>query len=519
MVLYKYNTDLKETGSYRNIIKATTLFGGLQIFKVLLNLARGKIIAVLLGATGMGLNTMLASTLTMVNNISALGLNYSAVRDISKSKESGDINKFSSILIIFRRLLYGTASLGFVAVFMLARLLSRYTFQSNDYTKSFMLLAIVLFFNTLALGNASILQGTRDLKGFALQALTGSAVSLIISVPMYLLWGIEAIVPTIIVTSLITYIFSIYYSSKVKIKRVEVSRSETYEKGKEMIKLGVVMMMTTSATSLAYYLINTYISRSGSLADLGLYQAGMSIVTQSIGMVFTAMAVDYYPRLAAISNENHKVRSMVNQQGEVTMLIASPLLIALIIASPIVISILLSHEFAGIVTFLRTLAFGVFFKAASYSIGAISFAKGDKKTFFFLECIYVNVSLFAFCVGGYIINGLEGLAWAFLVMHFVYFVIVNIVNHRLYDFSIDIDLRRIFLVQLLFVCIAFAALLLLKPILGYPIASISLILSAIFSFRNIDRLIGFKDFIRTFLLRKGKKEEIVNEIDNQLTSV
>lgn len=505
---------MRNNNVYRNIFRATTLFGGLQIFQVILNLIRGKIIAVLLGATGMGLNTMLTSTVTMVNNISGLGLNYSAVRDISKSKESGEFNKLSSIIIIFRRLLYGTATLGFVAILALSPFLSRYTFKSDDYTVSFMLLAVVVIFNTLSSGNASILQGTRDLKGFALQALTGSLVSLVVSVPMYLLWGIQAIVPTIIITSLITYLFSIYYTSKIKVNQILVTKDETYTKGKEMVKLGVVMMMTTSATSLAYYLINTYISRSGSLADLGLYQAGMSIVTQSIGMVFSAMAVDYYPRLAAISQDNHQVNSMVNQQGEITMLIAAPLLIALIIFAPLVISILLSSEFSAIVLFLRTLAFGMFFKAASYSIGAISFAKGDKKTFFFLECIYVNASLFGFCVGGYILNGLSGLSLAFLTMHLVYLILVSIVNHRLYQFSINKELRNILLIQLVNVAITFFSLLFLKPLLGYPIATIALIISAIYSFKSIDKLIGFKDFIRNMILRKDKKVISNQQPDN-----
>ena len=197
-----------------------------------------------------------------------------------------------------------------------------------------------------------------------------------------------------------------------------------------MVKLGVAMMLSISIGSFTGYLLNNFIINSGSVADLGLYQAGMSITSQSIGLVFSAMAIDYYPRLAAVSEDNGKVREMVNQQGEVTLLIATPILLMLVITAPIVIQILLSKEFLPITGFIRMLAFGMIFKAASYSIGAISFAKGNKKVFFFLEGIYSNVSMLIFSIAGYLLNGLAGLAWAFMLAHLVYFVIINIVIEK-----------------------------------------------------------------------------------------
>ena len=134
---------MSEKSSYRNIFKATSLFGGVQAIQILLNLIRGKIIAVLLGAAGMGLNTMFTSTITMINNITSLGLNYSAVRDISQSNEAGDNQKLSSTVLIFRRWLYGSAIAGFILVMALSPLLSQYTFKSHDYTLAFIFLSLI----------------------------------------------------------------------------------------------------------------------------------------------------------------------------------------------------------------------------------------------------------------------------------------------------------------------------------------------------------------------------------------
>jgi O-antigen/teichoic acid export membrane protein len=228
----------------------------------------------------------------------------------------------------------------------------------------------------------------------------------------------------------------------------------------------------------------------------------MSITSQSIGLVFSAMAIDYYPRLSAVSDDNSKVREMVNQQGEVTLLIATPILLMLVITAPIVIQILLSKEFLPITGFIRMLAFGMIFKAASYSIGAISFAKGNKKVFFFLEGIYSNVSLLVFSIAGYLLNGLAGLAWAFLLTHLIYFIIINMVTARLYEFSLSNELKKVLLFQISLMAAVFFSFRLLEGTLSYIVASLLLLLSMVYSFRQLDKMIGIKEFVNKKILRK-----------------
>jgi O-antigen/teichoic acid export membrane protein len=127
-------------------IKATSLFGGVQVIQVILNLVRGKVIAVLLGAAGVGLNSLFISSVSMISNISGLGLSFTAVRDIAKAKESGDLERLSIIIKIFKRWLYATALLGFAGVLIFSPLLSLYTFKSYEYTVPFMFLAFMLLY-------------------------------------------------------------------------------------------------------------------------------------------------------------------------------------------------------------------------------------------------------------------------------------------------------------------------------------------------------------------------------------
>lgn len=493
---------MEGANSYRKIFKATSLFGGVQIIQVFLNLIRGKVIAVLLGAAGVGLNSLFISSVSLINNISGLGLNFTAVRDIAKANESDDKERLSYIITVFKRWLLATSFVGFIAVIILSPVLSQHTFKSSSYTFSFVLLSFMVLFGSLSAGNAALLQGTRNLKRYALHTLTGSLVGLIVSVPFYYFLGVKGIVPALIVSAFITYLFSIYYTSGIHVKPAGLSLKESYYGGLDMVKLGVAMMLSISISSLVHYLINTFISSKGSLADLGFYQAGMAITSQSIGLVFTAMAVDYYPRLAAVCDDNTKVKEMVNQQGEITMLIATPALIILSVAAPLAIRILYSSEFLPVTAFLRTIAFGMLFKAASYSIGAISFSKGDKKVFFLLEGIYMNASILLFSIIGYKINGLTGLSVAYLIMHFIYFVLINIVTRKLYKFSIESALAKILITSLLLMSGTFVSLKLLPGLYSYIAAAAIALISVIYSYKEIDRLIGVKEIVNKILRRK-----------------
>lgn len=481
------------------------------MLQVLLNLARGKIVAVLLGATGMGVNSLFFSTVTMINNFTGLGLNFSAVREIAKSNESGDDYKMGRTVKIFRRWLIATSLLGLLVMVIFSPLLSAYTFKdkvegiTDDkyYIIAFALLGFMVFFNTLSTGNAAMLQGTRKLKKYALYSLTGTVSALIVSVPFYYLFGIKGILPALIFSTFVTFLFSALYTKGIRSTEKRISIRETVRGGSDMLKLGITMMISTTLASVAHYLLNTYISSHGSVADLGLYQAGMSITTQSVGLVFTAMAVDYYPRLSAVSSNNDKVREIANQQGVITMLIATPVLILLSLFLPIVVKILLSDEFLPIIDFVRLLAFGMLFKAASYSIGTISFAKGDKKVFFVLEGLYVNASIFVFCSIGYSLGGLEMLALFYLFMHVVYFFIVLGVTRKLYSFYIERLLMKIILISVLFMAATYFSLKF--PLFDgfYFISGFIAIVAIIFSIVNLERLMGIKEMLNRLIRNRG----------------
>jgi O-antigen/teichoic acid export membrane protein len=80
----------EDKSSYRQILKATSIFGGVQVFNILITIVRSKVIAILLGPTGMGVVGLLTSTTALVGSMTNFGLETSAVKSVAEAYSTSD---------------------------------------------------------------------------------------------------------------------------------------------------------------------------------------------------------------------------------------------------------------------------------------------------------------------------------------------------------------------------------------------------------------------------------------------
>ncbi|MBP1663197.1 MAG: O-antigen translocase, partial [Bacteroidetes bacterium] len=85
---------------------------------------------------------------------------------------------------------------------------------------------------------------------------------------------------------------------------MRISRAKTISEGKNMLTMGFVISLSGLMTMATAYLLRIYINRTGNVADVGLYSAGFTMIGTYVGMIFTAMGTDYYPRLSAVAKSN-----------------------------------------------------------------------------------------------------------------------------------------------------------------------------------------------------------------------
>lgn len=487
----------EQKSSYRSIMKATSLFGGVQIFNIIIAIVRSKIIAVLLGPAGMGIVGLLTSTTGLVSSLTNFGLGTSAIRDIAAASESGDQNRINKVVVVFKRLVWITGLLGTVITFILAPWLSQLTFGNNEYTIAFMWLSCSLLFNQLASGQNVLLQGMRKLKYLAKANMLGSFIGLLISAPLYYYYRIDGIVPAIILTALFLLGITWYFARKIKIERTAVTPKETIFEGKGMLKMGFMLSLSGLITTGASYIVRVFISNTGSLEDVGLYNAGFAIIGTYVGLVFTAMSTDYYPRLSRISHDNKKSNLLINQQAEIAVLILSPILTVFIIFINWAVILLYSTEFTPVNGLLQWAALGMYFKAATFSIAYILLAKAASQTFFWSEVV-ANAYLLLFNILGYKYFGLTGMGFSFLISYiFSLFQVYFIANYK-YEFNFSITFYKIFGIQLFLGILCFAITMFVSTPFAYILGSPFILISVWYSFKELDKRMDLKGIINNY---------------------
>lgn len=488
--------------SYKQIFKATSIFGGAQIFNIIVSLVRSKFIAVLLGPAGMGIAGLLFSTTGLIGSITNFGLGASAVRNVSVAAAAGNHEKVGTTVSVIRRLVWITGLFGTLSTFFLSSFLSELTFGNKSYSVAFMAVSITLLLSQLSAGQNAILQGMRKLNYLVKADVAGTLVGLFVSVPIYYKFGIKGIVPAIIISTFLGFFFSWFFVSKLHLPKVHIRKSVFKSESSAILKMGFMLSLSGLITVVASYLLRVYIGRTGGIEEVGFYNAGFAIINTYVGMIFTAMATDYYPRLAGVSSDNNAIRNAINEQAEIAILLIAPILVGFLTFIQRAIVLLYTEEFIAVNGMLHWAALGMFFKTVSWAIGFVFLAKGSPRMFFWNELV-ANVYLLLFNMLGYKYLGLNGLGVSFLAGYCLFLLQVFVVAKRSYAFSFKGEFYKIFFIQLLIGIVCFTVVAKYGPPFSYLIGLVFIISSAAYSFFELNRRLAISQ-LWPRLLRKFK---------------
>ena len=493
--------DEETKSSYRSIFKATSLFGGVQVYQILVGIVKSKIIAVLLGPLGVGVLGLYQSAEQLLKSITSMGLQSSAVRDISEANSSGDENKVALKIAVLKRLILFTGLLGMVSMIVLSPFLSKVSFGSYNYILPFVLFSVCLLLDQICNGQKIILQGLRQLNKLAIVTAIGSTVGLLVCIPIYCLWGVEGIVPTLILTSCIALFFTWTIVNKMQIKKIPVNNKEAFDEGSTMLKLGIAMSASSILSTLSAYLIRSFISYQGGVDEVGLFTAGFMLMTTYTGMVFSAMSTDYFPRLAAVNQDNERCREIINQQGEIGILILLPLLLICIVFVPYIVKILYSNEFMPANGYILWACGGMLFKMASWAISYVYVAKAEAKLFAIIETS-ANIISLVFSVFGYVLGGITGLGVSFSIGYVIYLFIVFIIAHKKFDFTFSSTFIRLFIFESLLLFSCLGIVLFLSSLFKYIFGSILIIYASYFAIVELNKRTELINTIKSYGRKK-----------------
>ena len=486
--------------NYKEGLKGTTLFGGVQIYKIAISVIRSKILALFLGPTGVGVLGLLSSSTDFIYSLSNLGLSTSAVKDISEANKEGDLHRLSFVSTVFKKLVWITGLLGLSICLFFSPVLSQVSFGNHDYTFTFAILSVILLFRMLSEGQNTLLQGTHNLRLMAKSNVWGNTFGLLTTAPLYYFWGVRGIAPALILTYLVNLVVSWYYSNKVKLQRVSVTFKQSLHAGKTMLKLGGYLALSGLISSVVPYIIQVFISAKGGLQDVGLYTAGAAIVSTYVGMVFSAMSTEYFPRLSSFSKDDKSFLLAINQQMEIAILLVAPLICAFIIFSRIGILVLYSEEFLAIEHMIYFAILAIFFKTPSWCCSYAIIAKGDGHVFFITELIILVVKVFLYMFF-YSWLGLTGIGIAYILEYVYYLLQEWLVCKKRYGFDISKDVIKTYLPHFILCIGCLLIVVFLGSVLRYLLGSVIILIACYYSFKKLDSQVDIRGFIKSKIRR------------------
>ena len=232
-------------------------------------------------------------------------------------------------------------------------------------------------------------------------------------------------------------------------------------------------------TTLLNYILIAWMNNYSTMAEVGYYQAGFTLVTRYVGMVFVAMSTEYYPRLSKVQSDNSQVSLQVSRQMESSILMLLPIIALFLLFQDWIIELLYSPQFVVVSNYVGWAIPGVLFKAISWSLGFILLAKGEGKLFLITELIS-DITTLIISILLYLVLGIEGLGIAYTINFAIYTTYMWIICKKRYCFVPEKTFYTVSLVA--FVLVYTQALVVNFEISNYVIPSILSVIAILFSY-------------------------------------
>ena len=430
----KRSKNAKGGSISRTIFKTIGLFSGLESFNILCSIIKMKLVALWLHASGVGLFGIYNSTIETISTFTNMGLRQSAIRDIAMN--CNNENRLAIVVRVVRRWSRFAGLFGAIVISGIAPLLGEFFFDDWTNCWGFIVLSASMLLNAIINGEQAVLQGNNMLKSLAKGSFFGSLFGLIFSIPMFWYWREDAVVASIVAYSITVLSCTLFFRFKTPKASSRITLKETFEQGKGFVKLGIYMATATFITNIAHLIFLAYLNNAASTSEVGFYQAGTTLIIKYVGLIFTAIGMELYPRLAANHRSPNRIRLFVSHEISLLLLVVTPIILLFLLCREWIVELLYSAEFIVIVPFISWAIMCSIFKAISWCMAYTIVAKGDGKTYMLTEGIDAIIGL-ALNIVLYNCFGLVGIGIAYILWYFIYCLIIGFVYTKRYRLSLS----------------------------------------------------------------------------------
>ncbi len=322
-----------------------------------------------------------SSIIDLALAVTSMGIGSSGVRQIAESVSTGNETRIARTVIVLRRTAVILGILGAVLVVVFSDPLSTLTFGSDQHAGAVALLGLAVFFRSVTAGQGALIQGMRRIADLAKMGMLGALLGAIFSIVLVYYLGEQGVAPSLVAGAVMGLAISWGYSRKVKIPYPAMTHAEVRQEATSLLKLGFAFMASGILMMGAAYAVRAIVLRVDGLDAAGFYSAAWTLGGLYVGIVLQAMGADFYPRLVGTAEDHSQCNRLVNEQTQVSLLLAGPGVIATLTFAPLVIMLFYSPKFYEAVEVLRWICLGIALRVITWPIGFIIVAKNRQTIF------------------------------------------------------------------------------------------------------------------------------------------
>jgi antigen flippase len=428
------NLSDSSNSSSQQILKSTAIIGGSNGFVAVMRIAQMKILAVLLGPTGVGMMGLYSSVMNTASTVGDLGIASSGVREIGRASSSVDGRAAATARVALRYLTIILGTAASVGLFLVRDIASDWVFGSQRYASAVGVLALGVLCTIVYGSQVAVLNGLRRLKDIARVNLIGSAIATSVTVLLVVFWREKALAYALTSTTIVMLLCSWFYVMRVARPASAPRYAEVKAASISLLRLGSAFLVAGLTMTLVLLFTRVIIANRLGVASAGYFQAAWGFVVFYIDFILNAMGVDFYPHLASRTHDETASNQLVNEQTEVALLLGGPMILGMIVFAPVLVFLFYSAKFAAATKLLRWLLLGNILKIISWPMGYLVMAHGRAKTFVFTEVVWAStyLGLMYFAIP---YTGIYAAGYAFVGSYVIYTAVLYILVNRFNGFT------------------------------------------------------------------------------------
>ena len=361
--------------SFDKIFKTSAMTGAMSIVTMVAALLRGKVMAMCLGPAGVGLSGILNQVVALESQVLALGLPTVVVKSVA----GADVEERTKVESVIARLALALCVFGLVLGLVLSPLVAVATFKSFEHLPLVIAASLAVPAAILTSIWCAVIQGRGEVGFLARSQAAFAVVSALVAVPLIWYGGLAGLGVSVVLAALIPV-------AGLWSRRPRHLTAASDDKGirDSLVRAGLSIIAAIAIAQVAAYATRLVVVNQLGVFEAGLYQAALAVSGGLPGFVFSAMALDYYPRISA-AKDGEEMARVTNMQVQASMVIATPLFVGMIVFGGQLLDFYYTEEFLGATELMAWMTASVAFRVISWPAGYWLVAKATPREYLLIE--------------------------------------------------------------------------------------------------------------------------------------